>query len=354
MKQKLSILTALILGWTMAGAAPATEPESNPRDVLVYKDGDRVQGRLVEKKGEIIVFQSDRFGELRVPADKAVVIPAEKPAEAVATLSEPGVRPPATAATEKTKAGEPARAGAEWLPLWEWLSPAVLTARLREFFGPWHGKFAFSLEQISNTAEQNNVGVEMTLQRKWKSDEVQLKGRYDLSETNSLTTTDLIKADGVWRHDFTMNVFALYHSNLEWNRASFKQGAPNDYVQVQQEIGTGVSIRPTDRRKVRLGLSENLFDIWDTTPNGTHTSRAVESAFLETELKLPWRMNLSQRGVYYYAFTSGGDGWENRIELSKRFTETLSTSIRQEMRRYNPDGRTQDYTRLKLLFAVDF
>jgi hypothetical protein len=116
-----------------------------------------------------------------------------------------------------------------------------------------------------------------------------------------------------------------------------------------------VSIRPTPLRKVRVGLSENLFDIWNTTtPGSAHTSRTVESAFLETELKLPWRMSLMQRGVYYYAFGSGQNGWENRIELSKKFTETFSTSIRQEMRRYNPDGKTQDYTRLKLLFGVDF
>ena len=129
---------------------------------------------------------------------------------------------------------------------------------------------------------------------------------------------------------------------------------PNDYVQFQQEIGAGVSILPLHRRKVRVGLSENRFDVWTTTPGGMHTSRTVESAFLETELVLPWRMSLAQRGVYYYSFASATDGWENRIELSKKFTETLSTSIRQEIRRYNPDGTTQDYTRLKLLFGLDF
>jgi len=51
---------------------------------------------------------------------------------------------------------------------------------------------------------------------------------------------------------------------------------------------------------------------------------------------------------------SSRDGWENRVELSKKFTETFSTAIRHEIRRGSPDGTAQDYTRLKLLLGLDF
>jgi hypothetical protein len=350
-------LLVVLLGCYLAGQA--AEPEVTSRDTLVYKDGDRVRGRLVGQKDKVIIFQSDRFGELKVPASEVVVITAEKPAGPTplpAVTVAPTTLPPARLAVPAAKPGEKAaeQAEAERDSIWEHFAPVVLKAHLRDFFGPWHGKFAFSAEMVSNTADQDNAGMEMQLQRKWKSDEVQLKGRYDFSETNHLTTTDLMKADGLWRHDFPEDVFALYHPNLEWNRASFNKGVPNDYVQMQQEIGAGVSLWPIQRRKVRIGVSENLFDVWNTTPGGIHTSRTVESAFLESELKMPWRMSLAQRGVYYYSVSSGKDGWENRIELSKKFTETLSTSLRQETRRYNPDGMTQDYSRLKLLFGVDF
>ena len=63
---------------------------------------------------------------------------------------------------------------------------------------------------------------------------------------------------------------------------------------------------------------------------------------------------LTERGVYYYSFSSRNDGWENRIELTKKFTETFSTAIRHEIRRGSPDGTAQDYTRLKLLLGLDF
>lgn len=328
----------------------AAELEANTRDTLVYKDGDRVQGRLIDKTDKIIVFESDRFGVLRVLVENAVVIkaePREKPALATALPSLPDA-----VAREKEKAAQSAEA--ERLSVLDRFRLSVLTAKLGDFFGPWHGRFAFSLEQVSNTADQVSTGVEMALLRKWKWDEVRLKGRYDFSQTNNLTTTDLIKADGLWRHDFPRRYFALYRPTVEWNRASFNNGVPNDYVQLQQEIGAGVNILSDARRKVRVGLSENLFDVWNTTPGGIHTSRTVESMFLEAELKLPWRMSLSERGVYYYSFSSAKDGWENHVELSKKFTETLSTSIRHEIRRYNPDGTTQDYSRLKLLFGLDF
>ena len=326
----------------------AAEPEGNTRDTLVYKDGDRVQGRVIDKTDKIIVFDSDRFGVLRVLVENAVVIKAEPRAGPVPVTAPLG----AMAAKEKENAAQSAEA--ERLSVLERFRLSVLTAKLGDFFGPWHGRFAFALEQVSNTADQVNTGVEMTLLRKWKSDEVQLKGRYDFSQTNKLTTTDVIKADGLWRHDFPRKYFALYRPTVEWNRASFNNGVPNDYVQLQQEIGAGVNILSAARRKLRIGLSENLFDVWNTTPGGMHSSRTGESLFLEAELKLPWRMSLSERGVYYYSFTSAQDGWENRIELSKKFTETLSTSIRHETRQYNPDGTTQDYSRLKLLFGLDF
>ena len=343
-------LAAVVLCWVLAGPGRAAEPEDNSRDTLVYKDGDRVQGKLVDKTDKIIVFASDRFGVLRVLVGNAVVIKAEQRGEAAPAT---GALLAGGAAKEKAALS----AEAERLSLLERFRLSNLTAELRDFFGPWHGRFAFSLEQVSNTAEQDNTGIEATLQRKWKSDEVQVKGRYDFSATNGLTTTDLMKAEGLWRHDFPHNYFTLYHPTLEWNRASFTTtvpSVPNNYVQLQQEIGFGVSLLSDARHKVRVGVSENLFDVWNTEPGGIHTNRTVESFFEEMELKLPWRMSLSQRGVYYYSFVSGKDGWEDRIELSKKFTETLSTSIRHEMRRYNPDGTTQDYTRLKLLFGLDF
>ncbi len=361
MKRFFPILSAVFLAGALSGIAGAAEPpEGNSRDVLVYKDGDRVRGRLVNKTDQLVVFQSDRFGELRVPADNAVVILAEKAAEAAAPLAAAPVPPAAgtpqkaqEAAAEKAEAAAE-KAEAERVFIWEKFSPAVLAARLRAFFGPWHGRLAVSTEVVSDTADRSHLSFEAQLRRKWKSDEVQLKGRYDYSEVNELTSTDMIKADALWRHEFSKKAFALYRPSVEWNRASFRGGLPNDYVLLQQEIGVGITLLSTPARKLRVGVSENLFDVWNTAPVDSHLSKTAESAFIETELRLPGGILMTERGVYYYSFTTRGDGWENRLEFTKKFTETLSTAVRHELRRGSPDGRAQDYTRLKVLFGLDF
>lgn len=356
------------------------EPEATTRDVIVFKDGDRVQGKLLRREGDTLVFHSDRFGELRVSTGSAVVIRAEAPIEAVAAkaaATTPAAKlaagpAPAAKAAPTAKPEKPAeplsakeqvaqaeekaanQADAEKVSVWDRFSPAVLTAKMREFFGPWRGKVSFSTEVVTDTTERANVSTEIQLRRKWKHDEVELRARYDFSQTSEVTTTDMVKANGLWRHEFKQKAFALYRPTLEWNRATFKSGVPADYLLLQQEIGFGYRLIVKPSRTLRLGISENLFDTWSMTSSRAHASRTIESAFVEAELKLPWRMTFTDRSVYYYSVSSQTDGWENTLDLSKRFTETLSTAIRHEIRRGSPDNRVQDYTRLKLLIGLDF
>jgi hypothetical protein len=359
---KLKCTAWLVMFWLAVTSAPAAEETSNGRDTLVYKDGDRVHGALVEQTKEIIVFRSDRFGELRVSASDAVVIKGEKPVAAAAAAPKPapGAQPtvpvptPAPSPQGKTETATAAeKAEEERVRIWDRFSPSVLTAKVRNLFGPWHGRLAFSTEVVSDIAERHTTSVEGHLSRKWKVDEVQLNGRFDYADTNDVRTTDLVKGWGQWRHDFNKKLFAQYRPTVEWNRASRRLGVPNKYVSLQQELGAGYNLYTTPSRKLRVGVSQNLFDTWNTSPAADHISRGVVSSFEEAELALPWRITLSQRGVWYPVHGQA-DGWENRIDLNKKLTETLSTSLRHEIRRHNPDGSSQDYNRLKLLFALDF
>jgi hypothetical protein len=124
-------------------------------------------------------------------------------------------------------------------------------------------------------------------------------------------------------------------------------------VLLQQEIGLGLNVFTRPAQKIRVGVSENLFDIWSSVPGAAHSSRAVESFFDEAEFALPWRMTLTQRGVWYPE-ARNRNGFEDTIDLSKKLTETLSVALRHEIRRRNPDGASPDYSRLKLLLGLDF
>ncbi len=320
--------------------APVVVPDAPKYDVLVYNDGDRVKGHLKERSDTEIVFQSDRFGLLHVPVTQAKVILAN------------GEEDSAMAARARTEMAE------EPFSVWSLFSVKVLTSDVRNFFGSWHGRFAIS-DAITTgngtTAATTNSTVEMHLQRKWKKDTVQINARYDYSATNHVATTDVFKADLSWRHDLPDRLFAIYGPSLEWNRAYFTAaGAPADYVLLQQEIGAGVNVFTSPDRNVRVGVAENLFDLWQTVAPVSHNSKTSESLFLEADWKLPWRMTLTERGVWYYSINTGHDGWENKLELDKKLTETFTIGIRHELRYNNPGLNVQDYTLLKFLVGIDF
>src|SRR4051794_23957603 len=121
----------LVCAWIAAAALHGTESATTARDTLAYKDGDRVQGKLVERTADTLVFKSDRFGELRVPIAGAGVTPGDKPSEPPAkVVVANGIQPPKATARAAAE-----RAEAERISVWDRFSPSVLTAKVRNFFG---------------------------------------------------------------------------------------------------------------------------------------------------------------------------------------------------------------------------
>ena len=350
--QQVGWAVAAVLAIGLGGAVlRAAETVVAAPQVLIYADGDRVRGKLLERSGELWVFQSEKFGLLKVPVSAARVEPAADgvamaqslaPKEAVAMSA-----PKPTSTHEDSDDLEPEG--------WARFTPLALTQTMREFFGPWKGRFSISLEDVSDSSSRNTTLVELHMKRTWKRDEVDGTLRYDFSQTADVATKDLIKLTGSWRRDYAYKLFSIYRPTSEYNRA-FK--APDDvavnYLLLQQEIGAGVNVFTTPQRKLRVGLSENLFDVWVVAPDSRHVAQTSESIFAELEWSLPWRLRLMERGVWYPPFRSGSEGWENRLELNKKLTETLSVAIRHETRTNNPDVRTQDYTLLRLLVGLDF
>lgn len=339
---------AVVLASTLSGAKLRAAASIAPApQVLIYADGDRVRGTLVERSGELWVFDSEKFGRLKVPVAAARVEPAPAAVADSASQQVVATPPPPTSKHEDPDDLEPVG--------WARFTPMALTQTVREFFGPWKGRFSISLEDVVDSSSRNTTLVELHMKRTWKRDEVDGTLRYDFSQTANVTTKDLIKLTGSWRRDYALKLFSIYRPTSEYNRA-FKapDGVATNYVMLQQEIGAGVNVFTTPQRKLRAGLSENLFDVWVVAPDNRHAAQTSESVFAELEWSLPWRLRLTERGVWYPPFRSGSEGWENRLELNKKLTETLSVAIRHEKRTNNPDVRIQDYTLLRLLVGLDF
>ena len=333
----------------------AAEPIGN-REVLIYADGDRVRGKLVERSGGVLVFQSEKFGLLRVPVTAARIEQGDGPAVAK-TPGSPAVAKTAVAAGEKAGAdrAKPEKGEKEQTGGWAQFSPSALTQGVRAFLGPWHGRITFSTEIANDVTDRTNTTAEVRLKRKWSNDEVEGIARYDFAQSAEVTTKDVARLSGSWRRDFPRRFFGVYRPTLEWNRASKRpNGVPADYFLVQQEIGAGLNVLAAKDRKLRFGVSENFFDVWVTAPQSDRTAETSASTFAEAEWSLPWRIQLIERGVWYPPFKNELNGWENRIELNKKLTETLSVAVRHETRQKNPDERVRDYSLLRMLVGLDF
>jgi len=322
------ILSGCALLAVATGLRAAESPPPMP-DVLVYNDGDRVQGRLLAREGDTLVFRSLRFGDLRVAASDAHVTSAV-------------VAAPAGPAGVPALAGD-ATSGSLW----------PLTRAFRNFFGPWKGHLAFSTQLTRDANDRTDTMIEASIKRSWPKDEFSLKMRYDFSETNETDTADTFQGDAMWRHSLPHRLFSVYRPSYEWNRAATIDGVNSDYILLQQEVGIGVKAVDRDAWKIRVGVAENFFNNWDLTADTEHSTR-VESLFLEADLKLPWRINVSDRAVYYYSLSTGNTGWEHQLEVNKKLTETLSLGLRYESRYNDPDVRTEDYSMLKFLLGLDF
>jgi hypothetical protein len=321
----------------MRGAPPAN-------DLLVYKDGDRVLGRLVSSEGGMIVFRSNRFGELRVPSAQAEVF-----LDGAAVLP----RPVSVVTAQRTAAAPAAEDNPDTELAEQRRFVDRLSTRLRHFFGPWHGRVSFSSDVVNDTTERHSEVLDARMERKWVGDEVRFDSRYEFSSTNEKTSTDITKGGAYWRHDLSHRWFTIVHPSLEWNRNYVLNDADEDYFLLQNEVGGGLTVWDRPGKKFRLGFSENLYDVW-LFRTDAHTSRNIESLFVEAEFKLPWNVKLTERGIRYFSFRGGHMGWESQLELSKKFSENLVLALRHEVRRKQPDIRVEDYARWRLLIGLDF
>lgn len=337
------------------GALACARAEEDPLpvpDVLVYRDGDRVQGRLLRREDDYLVFKSVKFGELRVSASDAVietagtsvVVPAAAVASAHEETSEGKLPPKGATAGGSSVAQQPPLASS---------SPDELGKWFHNFFGAWHGRFAFSTQVVSDSTDRSDLMMEAKIKRKWAKDEVSGTARYDYNKTDGALTKDIVKGNGLWRRTLPKRLFTVYRPSYEWNRAYQINGVDSDYVLLQQEVGLGVTAVDRTDWNIRVGVAENFFDTWDTSQN-THTSARVESLFAEADLKLPWRIVVTERAVYYYTIATGNTGWENQFEITKKLTDTLSLGLRHEVRYNDPDLQSQDYSLLRFLVGFDF
>lgn len=323
-------LTLLIFGIALGQMGGARA------DQLIFKDGDRVQGTFVRRENGKIVFQSTRFGDLSVNESEATVEITSQP-------------PPPIVAPMPTEERQPV-SDDELLTRWR----RKMEQGIVRWWEPWNGRIAVSTDVVHDSQERTVFLAEGRLRRTWAQDEVQQELRYEYREEEERTTVDMLKGTGSWRHDWRGNrYFTLYRATFERDKVNSGSFQPFPYLLLHQQLGAGVILIKKPRVQIRVGVAENFFNVWSLDTD-EKSSEHVEAAFLESEFHLPWRVSITERGMWYYSIKESTQGWENQFELSKKLTDSLSLGVRHELRKNNPDSRVQDYERLRFLIGYDF
>jgi hypothetical protein len=326
----------LILSLAALGAAWALGLGAARADVLIFADGDRVQGTFVRRENGKIIFQSPRFGDLSVPENEAKVEVTSRPAPPIVG-SLPAEALPETEETPMTRLTRLRRLEQGFVRWWE----------------PWNGRLAASTEIVSDSIDRNIFVAEGRVRRGWARDEVKLEMRYEYREDGTRTSVDLLRGIGSWRHDIGKRYFTQYRATVERDKVNARKLQAFPYTLLQQQLGVGVHLLRKPRVKLRGGVAENFFNVWAINSD-ERSSQEVPSVFFEAELALPWRISVTERALWYHASQSEDQGWENEFEFSKKLTDALSLGVRHEFRDNNPDVRIQDYERLRFLIGYDF
>lgn len=298
-------------------------------DTLVLDNGDEITGTLIGTEGDTLIFESPRFGILKIPSETARV---ERSIQAEGLPDEEATPKPTDTPQQK---------------------PAVVPDKLHRGI-PWEGRFSTSTEILHNTQSEQRIKVDFRLEKRWRDDEFRFKPRYEFKQSDGVTETDVFNADIYYRHDLPHRLFVLYAPQIEEDRDYRVSGLPLDYRLVRQELGGGVRVVEHDKSVLRLGLARNHYGLRLLNYSLDATLWST-SLFAEAELDLPFEIDIRNRGEYHrYEETDAVDGWENEFEISKRLIGAVVLSLKHEYRRNAPEIKGEDYSKFVFLVGVDF
>jgi hypothetical protein len=324
-------------GWLISWTAM---PVVTRADALVFKsNGDRLNGTLVAEQGDVLVFETERFGVLRVAREEVTLERAER--ETVRQVV--SVNPPTPSGRAVIADGS---ADAVQLAMVSASPPASKAT-------PWHMHVAFSAELIRDTADKSEWIFEFRAEKKWERDELRFEPRYEYKSENDRTTSDLLKLKTYYRHDIGRWWFVQYLPYYELNRQFTFQGVPLDYQYLRNELGGGIRVIDRPGSILRVGVSESFYNI-DFLDYPAHRSLRGESVFVEAELELPWRVSIRDRGQVLWYSDGAGRGIGNELEITKHLSDVWWIGIRHEYRVNAPELQGGDLSKLKVFLGVDF
>ncbi len=233
--------------------SPAPEP-----DILRFKNGDSLSGRLVRQDSEIIVFESFALGEITVPQNGASIIsgrdPNGVPIEALVGIAPIPARPePAGQEAAKTGANSPPPRPSESSPPKPEDDAAQAAAKIADAVDAkakeeeWEGKLEFGLRQQQGRRDIFAVDIRGSADRSIGENELRANARLLYGEQDGEVNNDRYDASLQWRRELSERTFAQSLTSY------FQDDLKDINRNWEQNFGAGYRIFDNKSHVVNLG-----------------------------------------------------------------------------------------------------
>jgi len=301
-------------------------------DWLEFKNGERVAGHYVKTDGDMIFFQSTRFGELHVSTDEARVQFSPPPpspvsvtgAAASAMASALAAR---IAATESTAA-----------------PPAIATQERHKWKGRIDTLFDFVWDNHNTSRETKVQGNAERLSGK---EHYLAYLNIDYLYNQNTLVQDRLEGKFTWEHQLSHSLYSIAEPDY---LHEIRQTRIHQY---QVRTGLGTQLFQTDRSQVRVAVLA-YFSRLDIPAAHSRTYDVYPAVRLDSEWEIWHGLKFKQEGNAYYIPSSGTGGVDNTLSLVKDLFGGITLTLQHEYHHEEITNASITRNELKLLLGYAF
>ena len=301
-------------------------------DWLEFNNGESVVGHYVKTENNIIIFQSSRFGLLKVSVNDAHVVTGS-----LTTTAAPSVTPATVKATTSTAAGKPPPTNTTAAP------PAMAAAQSRK----WKGRIDVLLDYVWDSIDNREARIQGTAERLSGKEHYLFYGNVDYLYNNHLLQQDRREGKFTWEHQLTKTFYSIAEPDY---LHEIRQTAVDQY---QMRVGVGASLFQTDRSQVRVAVL-TYFSRLDIPA----VDRRVENVYPAIRLDSKWQifhgLKFEQEGTAYYIPNGGESGVDNKASLIKDIFGGITLTLQHEYHHEEIPRASATRNELKLLLGYAF
>lgn len=301
-------------------------------DWLEFNNGESVVGHYLKTENNIIVFQSSRFGLLKVSVNDAHVVTGSMTTTAAAPVT-----PATVKATPVTAASKPPPPNTTAAP------PAMAAAQRRK----WKGRIDVLLDFVWDVIDNREIQVQGTAERLSGKEHYVFYGNVDYLYNNHLLQQDRREGKFTWEHQLTRTLYTIAEPDY---LHEIRQTSVDQY---QVRVGIGARLFETDRSQVRVAVL-TYFSRLDIPAVDQRVDNVYPAIRLDSKWQIFHGLKFEQEGTAYYIPNGGESGVDNKMSLTKDIFGGITLTLQHEYHHVEIPNASDTRNELKLLLGYAF